>query len=44
MATKLSRLLRHPVVMLVVLAAVALVAARFGGHGHGPVGLWDGPI
>jgi hypothetical protein len=31
--------------MLVVLVAIALVAARFGGwHGRNPVGLWDGPI
>ena len=39
---KLSHLLRHPVVLLVVLAVVAAFAARYG-IGH-PVGLWDGPI
>jgi len=46
-ASKLSHLLRHPAVLLVMLAVVALFAARFGGPhfgGPNPVGLWDGPI
>jgi hypothetical protein len=42
-ATKLSILLRrYPVVTLALLAAFALLGARFG-H-HGVRGLWDGPI
>jgi hypothetical protein len=42
-ATKLSILLRrYPVAMLVLLAALALIGARFGQHGVR--GLWDGPI
>jgi hypothetical protein len=42
-ASKLAHLYRHPLVMLVVLVAIAMFAARCG-WGHNPVGLWDGPI
>ena len=45
MASKLAHLFRHPIVMVIVLVAIAMVAARFGfGWNHNPVGLWDGPI
>jgi len=40
---KLSQLLRHPVVLLVLLVVIAAFAARFGWMGH-VTGLWDGPI
>jgi hypothetical protein len=42
-ATKLAILLRrYPVITLALLAALALIGARFGHHGGR--GLWDGPI
>ena len=42
MASKLAHLLRrYPVVLALLLVALAMVGARFG---HPGFGLWDGPI
>ncbi len=42
LASKLTLFLRkHPALMVALLVAASLVAAKFGHHGRG---LWDGPI